>query len=97
MQRDPVTRVTRMTRDGPEDRRFAGDHDPRDHDPVTRMTPIGSERRVTEGSPIDRSVGGSARPPEADRSPAASNASAEAEVISASIEPGIRPASGAEA
>ncbi len=66
-------------------------------DPVTRVTPIGSERRVTVGSPIDRSVGGSARPPEAVRSPAASNASAEAEVISASIEPGIQPVSGAEA
>ena len=53
-------------------------------DPVTRVTPIGSERRVTVGSPIDRSVGGSAPPPEADGSPAASDASAEGEVITAS-------------
>ena len=41
------------------------------------MTPIGSEGRVTEELPNDRSVGGSAPPPEADGSPAAFDASAE--------------------
>lgn len=91
MARDPVTL------DDPENRRPDADRESRGHDPVTRITPIGSERRVTDGSPIDRSVGGSAQPPEAGRSPAVSNASAEAEVISAPIEPGIRPASGVEA
>ena len=80
MARDPVTRVTL---DDPENRRPDGDHESGGHDPVTRMTPIGSGRRVTEELPNDRSVGGSARPPEAGRSPAAFDDSAEEEVITA--------------
>lgn len=74
-----------MTRDRPDDHLRTEQKTPSpSRDPVTRMTPIGSERRVTEGSPIDRSVCGSARPPKAGRSPAAPDASAEERITTAS-------------
>ena len=66
-------------------------------DPVTRMTPIRVRKRgIAERVPMTQNVSGSARPPEAGRSPAASDVSARKEVNTSAERPMTdpRPAGG---